>query len=337
MIKNGFLVFLFSLMVCWSVRVVAQATDTIKKDSVKIDTDLLNKYRQDPHTNALPARIKPVLVKPELIPLSLPDYTFSYWHKWIVFNFNFNQAGFTNNWAGGGVNSIALGTNFDFKSEYNKAPLDYTNELNLIYGTSRNEGQGFRKTSDFIYFDNKISSQLSKNWSFFGSLNFTSQFDKGYNYVDPLPPELISEFMGPGYLTESVGLEYKPSRFFDLRLGAGTARQTFVLDTTIYRNQPGNYGVTPGHTFVNQIAFQSVATIDKDLMKNLHINVRYTLFIPYQESLAYISHRVDAVLTANVNTLIAVTINGTFLYDITTAPQAQGTENLGLGVIYKFP
>jgi hypothetical protein len=72
-------------------------------------------------------------------------------------------------------------------------------------------------------------------------------------------------------------------------------------------------------------------------MPNVHINVRYTLFIPYQEALAYTSHRVDAVLTAKVNKLIAVTMNGTFLYDKSTAPKPQGTETLGLGVIYKFP
>jgi len=319
------------------VTAMAQTTDTVKKDSIKIDTSLLDDYRAEPRKNMLPARTRPVLVTPELVPVNLPDYTFSYWHKLIVFNLTFNQAGFTNNWSGGGVNSIALGTNFDFKSEYNKSPFDYTNELNLIYGAAKNEGQGFRKTNDYIYFDNKVATQLSKKWLFFGSLNFTSQFSNGYSYNDPSPPLLISGFMAPGYLTESVGVEYKPSKYFDLRLGAATAKQTFVLNDTLYINQPDNYGVVDGHTFVNQMAFQSVATLDKDVMKNLHINVRYTLFIPYTQSPKFISHRVDAILTAKVNSLIAVTINGTFLYDKTVGPEAQGTETLGLGVVYKFP
>lgn len=316
---------------------IGQVRDTAKTDTIKVDTNLLNKYRVAPRTNALPIRIRPVLIVPELIPVDLPNYKFSYWHKWVVFNLNFNQSAFTNNWTGGGVNSIAFGTNFDFKTEYNKAPLDYTSELNLIYGTSKNKGQGIRKTNDRIFFDNKIATQLSKKWFFFGSLTFESQFDKGFTYQDPLPPLLISEFMAPGYLTESVGFEYKPSKFFDLRLGTGTARQTFVLDTTIYHNQPDNYGVLPGHTFVNQLAFQVVATVDKDIMPNLHINARYALFVPYGQALAYVSHRVDATLTAKVNRLIAVTINGTFLYDKNTSPQPQATEGLGLGVIYKFP
>lgn len=327
----------FLLLLTGTISAVAQPTDTIKKDSIKIDTNLINRYRLDPRKNALPVRSRPVQITPELIPVNLPDYKFSYWHKWIIFNLNVNQAAFSNNWTGGGISSIALNTNFDFKAEYNKSPFDFTTELNLLYGSSATRGQGTRKTNDRIFFDNKVATQLSKNWFFFGSLTFESQFDKGFTYLDPAPPILISKFMAPGYLTESLGFEFKPSKYFDLRLGTGTARQTFVLDKSIHKNQPDNYGVDTNKTVLNQLAFQAVATFDKDIATNMHLNVRYNLFVPYGEPLKYVSHRVDAILTAKVNRLIAVTINGTFLYDISTAPKPQGTEGLGLGMIYKFP
>jgi len=143
--------------------------------------------------------------------------------------------------------------------------------------------------------------------------------------------------MSPGYLTESLGFEYKPVKYFDLRLGTGTARQTFVLDTTIYKNQSGNYGVPIDHKIYNELAVQVVAQIDKDLSKNVHINARYALFIPYIQPLAYASHRLDATLTAKVSRLIAMTVNTTVLYDKTTSDRIQGTEGLALGVLYKFP
>jgi hypothetical protein len=337
MMKKAWLVLPVLFFLC-HFSASAQKTDSLRKDSLKSDTLLINKLRALPDKDAFPLRARPVLLQPELVPVTLPDYTFSYWHKAITFNLNFSQAAFTSNWTGGGVSSVALNSNFDFKAEYNKTPLDYTTELNLVYGTSVVKGQGTRKTNDLIYYDNKIATQLSKKWLFFGSLNFQSQFTNGYNYPsDTVPAQKISGFMAPGYLTESLGFEFKPNKYFDLRLGTGTARQTFVLDTTIYHNLPTNYGVTPGHTFLNQLAFQAVATIDKDIMPNVHINARYTLFIPYQQSLAYITHRVDATLTAKVNKMIAMTFNGTFLYDKNTAPQPQGTETLGLGVVYKFP
>ncbi len=320
----------------------AQKTDSPGKDSVKIDTTLLNRLRIDPPKNALPVPVRGLQIERELIPISMLDYKVSYWHKWITFALNFSQSAFSDNYSAGGVNAVALGTNFDYKTTYNKAPFDYTSEINLLYGISKNKGQGSRKTNDRMFLDNKIATQLSKHWFFFGSLSFESQFSKGFQYTSATgaavdQPLTISGFMAPGYLTESVGFEFKPVKYFDLRFGTGTARQTFLRDTTIYHNLPANYGVAPGHTFKNDLAFQVVATLEKDLMKNLRVNARYALFIPYQKSPAYISHRVDATITAKVNRLINVTMNGTFLYDKSTSPQPQGTEGLALGIVYSFP
>jgi hypothetical protein len=313
-----------------------------KTDTLKADTNLLNKYRIDPGKNALPIRIRPVQVSEQLIPVELLDYKVSYWRKTVVFGLNFNQAAFTNNWSAGGVSSIALGSTFDFKAEYNKTPLDYTTETNLLYGVAATKGQGSRKTNDRIFLDNKLASQLSKHWYIFGSLSFESQFAPGYTYTDasgnPANQGLIiSNFMAPGYLTESIGFEYKPNKFYDVRLGSGTAKQTFLEDTTIYHNLPENYGVKPGHTFYNQLAFQGVGTIDKDIMKNLHLTARYAIFIPYVQPFAYTTHRFAGTLTAKVNRLINVSMNATLLYDKNTSKSPQATEGISMGVAYTFP
>src|ERR1700712_384434 len=155
-----------------------------KTDSLKVDTNLLNHYRVDPGRNALPIRIRPIQITEEQIPVELLDYKVSYWRKSVVFGLNFNQAAFTNNWSAGGVSSIALASNFDFKAEYNKTPLDYTTETNFQYGVAATKGQGSRKTNDRIFLDNKLASQLSKHWYIFGSLSFESQFAAGYQYTD---------------------------------------------------------------------------------------------------------------------------------------------------------
>ena len=320
----------------------ALSAEAQRTDSLKVDTNLLNKYRIDPGKNALPGIYRPIQIHEDLIPVDMLDYKVSYWNKSIIFGLNFSQSAFTGNYSAGGVSAIALGSNFDFKAEYNKKPMDFTTETNLLYGISKNQGQGSRKTNDRIFFDNKLATQLSKQWLFFGSLTFESQFSAGYNYSNPdgttaQNPYMISNFMSPGYLTESLGFEYKPNKWFDLRLGIATDRQTFVLDTTIYHNQPDNYGVPIDHTLFNQLATQVVAAVDKDLSKTMHLNVRYALFIPYVQPLAYTSHRIDAILTAKMTRLIAFTVNGTFLYDKNTSASIQGTEGIALGVIYKFP
>lgn len=341
MIKTVSALLLLIFVICL-VPAFAQVTDTVKRDTIKkdtlqVDTNVLNKYRIEPRRNALPVRIRPVQLIPQFIPIQMPDYEIRHWRKWFTMALNFNQSAFSSNWSSGGVSAIALGTNIDYKTEYNKSPFVYDAEVNFIYGRSKNKGQSSRKTNDRIFIDNKLATKMSKNWYFFGSLTFESQIDKGFQYPDPNPPVLISRFLSPGYITESIGFEYKPSKVFDLRLGTGTARQTLVLDTTIYHNQPGNYGVPVGKTIRNELAFQGVASFDKDIMQNLHLNWRYALFIPYGRPLAYVNHRIDLTLLARVNRLINVTINATALYNKDTSPDIQGTEGLALGVLYKFP
>lgn len=338
MLKTGFsFFFLLSLSIALSAN--AQTTDTVKRDTVKIDTNLLNRYRITPRPNSIPVPTRPIQIQQELIPVTMLDYKVSYWRRFITLGVNFNQAAFSNNYSAGGVTAIALGTNLIFRTEYNKAPFSYATELNLLYGKSKNKGQGARKTNDRIFLDNKVATQMSAHWFFFGSLSFESQFDKGFQYdaAGVNPPVLISNLMSPGYLTESIGFEYKPAKYFDLRLGTGTARQTFVLDTTIYHNNPGNYGVTPGKTIHTDIAFQMVAIFDKDIAKNMHLNARYDMFVPYGKPLDYVRHRLDAVLAAKVNRLINVSINGTLLFDKNTSSDIQGTEGLSLGILYRFP
>ncbi len=210
----------------------------------------------------------------------------------------------------------------------------------MRYGKLKNQGQLERKTNDRIFFDNKAALSLSKNWNFFGSISFESQFDLGYKFSKDGNGEeiksVISNFLSPGYLTESFGFEYKPKNYFSLRLGTGTARQTFMIDTTLYKENSKNFGVPIGSTFRNELAFQAVANFDKEIFQNLNLKSRYLLFAAY-EKLNNIDQRLDVTLTAKVNRLINVTINGTALYDDDFSGKVQSTQGMALGVIFKMP
>lgn len=273
------------------------------------------------------------------LPISNLRMRVNYWKTKTSLGLNLNQAAFSDNWSSGGVNSIALGSLFNYKAEYNKDGKNFTSEVLLQYGKLKNQGQLERKTNDRIFLDNKAAMALSKNWNFFGSLSFESQFDAGYTYGKDAKGEetrkLISKFMSPGYLTESIGFEYKPVKYFGLRIGTGTARQTFLLDTTLYKNNPKNFGVPIGKRFKNELAFQVVANFDKDVAKNINLKSRYLAFVAY-DRIKSVDQRLDATLTAKVNRLVNVTVGATALYDDNYSGRIQYSQSLALGIIFKM-
>lgn len=343
------------LFILFAVSAQVQAQDV---DSVPVNIknyDLKLKRSPLPVLNGI-IDFRPVDISPVVISSKV-----NYWKTTTAIGINVNQSSFSNNWKGGGVNSLAVGGLVNYKAEYVKENYSYVTEVNLQYGKIKNRDQLQKKTNDRIFWDNKAAFQLSKNWYFFGSLTFESQFDNGFSYStinNVETPTLISKFMSPGYLTQSIGFEYKPSKFFSTRIGTGTARQTFVLDNetlnaakrerAIASNptaspesiaQAGmtdNYGIAYNKSFKNDLAFQVVTAFDKDIFHNVNLKTRYALFIPYDD-FGQIDHRLDVALTAKINRFMNVSLTGVGLYDKDTDLKIQGSQTLAMGLMFVFP
>jgi hypothetical protein len=285
--------------------------------------------------NPLPTRIGVVNFETVELKPALVQAKINYWKTKATIGINANQASFSDNWKGGGVNSIALGGLLNYKAEYSKESYSYTTEVIMQYGKVKNKGQLQKKTNDRLYWDNKAAFQLSKNWYFFASLSFESQFDKGFSYSKDAQgneqAKLISMFMAPGYLTESLGFEYKPSKVFSTRIGTGTARQTFVLSESTNR-----FGVDPGKKVRNELAFQIVSNFEKEVVKNTILKAKYNMFIPY-DNFGHIDHRLDMVATAKVNRFMNVSLTGVVLYDRDMDLKVQKSQALALGFSFTFP
>ncbi|GAB3666381.1 DUF3078 domain-containing protein [Echinicola sediminis] len=260
----------------------------------------------------------------------------SYWVKEFSGGLNFNQAAFSSNWKSGGVNSVALGTILAGKANYAKEKWTWDNQAELLFGVVKNQGEQSRKSNDRIFFDSKVGYKLSKNWGTYFSANFLSQFAKGYNYGED-ERTLISDFMAPGYLTTSLGIEYKPSNEFNLRIGPFSPRWTFVTNTDIAANVPDNYGVPVGDKVRTEwLALQVFAEWDKDIAENFNIKSRYQMYANYETlSFENIDHRLDVTLTAKITELINVTFTSINLYDIDQDAGIQYSQGLALGILYK--
>lgn len=299
----------------------------------------LKELRERPETNIVNTDTASIIrIKQISVPIPQLGLKVNYWKHWTKFGINANQATFSDSWNSGGVNSHALSGIVWQKSEYTKDRFNFVTELDLKYGKVWNQDQLPKKNNDRIFWDNKIAHKLDDKWAIYFSFTFESQFDAGYKYKrDSVGQEIIdykaSSFMAPGYFTESLGLEYKLDKTLSVRLGTGTARQTFLLDTTVQQR----YGVDPGKKFKNDLAFQITANLDRDLAKNLNLKARYNLFADYK-MVSNPTQRLDVTLAAKITRLVQVTASGVVFYD----PEQQNgkvqmSESLAMGIIFAFP
>lgn len=271
------------------------------------------------------------------------------WTLSLQAGINLNQAAYSDNWKAGGTSSIASNAFLNCKALRKWERAEWTNDLQLLYGNIRNKGENLKKNSDRIFLESKFAYQLANHWNAFASATFMSQFDDGYEYYHEkdalgkdIGPELSrrqSGFLSPGYLTEALGVEYKPVSYFSMQFGLGALRQTFVTDQSLY-DIPGNdslvlYGVDRGKNFRNQVVFQFVANFDKEIMKNIFLKARYMNLFDYQNLTGPgIVTRFDATLTAKVNKYVNVNLTGVILYDYDQDKDIQYSQVLSLGVLY---
>jgi hypothetical protein len=260
----------------------------------------------------------------------------TYWFKEIGGGVNFNQASFSGNWKGGGVNSVALGMYLQGRANYAKDKWTWDNAMDFIYGIVKNQGEDARKSNDRIFLDSKIGYKINDKWNYFFAVNFLTQFAPGFDFSGPERVQ-ISKFMNPGYLTTGLGIEYKPNSEFSLRLSPFSPRWTFVTDTELYLQVPSNYGVEIGEKVRQEwLAFNLMADWNKKLAENLSLLVRYQMYANY-ETLAFntIDHRLDVALTAKVTNLINVSLTSLSIYDIDQDAKVQFSQGLALGIAFK--
>ncbi|GGC12071.1 DUF3078 domain-containing protein [Dyadobacter sediminis] len=263
------------------------------------------------------------------------------WQK-IEFGANLNQGSFSSNWTGGGVNSVAVGLFFNALKEKKSGRNAWRNDFQSQYGIVRNKGQESRKNADRIFFDTKYNRELTAKWSLFTNINFLSQFSPGYNYSSATDSVFfkrkVSGLFSPAYVTEAIGIEFRPASYFFIDFAPGALRQTIVMDRYLYVNTPDqqNYGVPIGKRLRNEAALlQIVANFDKDLAKNVNLKFRYQLFSGFAKPFNT-DNRLDAMFTAKVNKYINANLGAIIVYDEDQSRKVQFAQALSIGFLYTF-
>lgn len=146
------------------------------------------------------------------------------------------------NWAKGGESSLSLLLIGRYIANYSKKMVKWENLAEFRLGTFASKTRGVEKNEDKIELQSRAGYSAFKKWYYSTEFNFRTQMAKGYKYPDKDNP--ISAFMSPGYLTFSLGMDYKPNKNFSLFLSPLTSKTTFIRDTAMIN--PVNFGVPAG-------------------------------------------------------------------------------------------
>ncbi len=235
------------------------------------------------------------------------------WKTGGIFNLNLGQ-GSQSNWAAGGDDfSFSAASYLGFYALYKKDRYSWDNTLDLNYGLVNTTSQGTRKNDDRLDFLSKVGYELKPKLSLAALLNFHSQFSKGYNYNKDGSKDLLSDFLAPGYLLISLGLDYKPAEGLSIFVSPITSRWTFVNNDVL--SAKGAYGVTPGKKVKNEIgAFASINYMT-NLNKIIAYNGRLDLFSNYAHNPQNVDIMMNNMFTAKLSKILTASLALDLIYD----------------------
>lgn len=235
------------------------------------------------------------------------------WKTGGVLNVNLGQ-GSQRNWAAGGDDfSFSLASYLGLHAFYKKDKYSWDNTLDLNYGMINTTSLGTRKNDDRIDLLSKVGYAITPKLNVAALFNFRSQFSKGYNYKSDGTKELLSNFLSPGYVLISLGLDYKPVKGLSIFVSPITSRWTIVNNDSL--SAKGVYGVTPGKKVKNEIgAFASINYLTNP-DKTIVYNGRLDLFSNYEHNPQNVDIIWNNMFTAKISKLLTASLGLNLVYD----------------------
>ncbi len=288
-----------------------------------------------------------------------PKDTLSNWVKKNKIGFDISEIAFVN-WNAGGTSAITGLLKSKFNRLYTKDNYNWSNELIMRYGLNKQNGIELRKTEDVFLFNSTLGYRKDtlSNWYNTAKFNFNTQFTNGYSY--PNKNISVSRPFAPAYIFLGLGAEYATKKKDEmLYLSPFTSKITFVLDQRLANL--GSFGVVKAVYDLNgnlisegerskvELGFLLTAYYKKEILKNVIIENRLSLYSDYINNFGNIDVDYDLAIDLKVNQHIRTNIGLHIIYDddikakeefegkqITVGPKLQLKQVLGVGLVYEF-
>lgn len=263
------------------------------------------------------------------------------WKKGGFYSLNISQ-GSLNNWAAGGDNfSLSINSLLSLYAFHKNGKHSWDNTFDFNLGYVKTTSLGSRKNDDRFDLLSKYGYALTSHLNLSGLLNLRSQFFKGFIFPGNVKT-FSSNFLAPGYLLISPGLDYKPTKNLTIFFSPATARLVIVRDSAL--SNKGLYGVKPGKK--SSLELGTFATIGylKEFNKFITYKGRLDLFSNYKKNPQNIDLFMSNLLNAKLGKVFTVSWSLDFIYDDDVrlfgknqrSASLQLKSLIGLGLTLKF-
>ena len=251
------------------------------------------------------------------------------WKVGLLEGFKLTQAGFSN-WAAGGENTLAWQLTSTNTFLYEQEAYDWSNWLKLGYGLVRVGDEESRKSTDETKLESKLTVKFDGPLGLYAALYAETQFARGYEYTDT-DRTAISNFMDPGYFTESAGMSYTYGKMVTTRAGFA-AKQTVTDEFRKYSDDPDT---EENEALRAQYGAEWVTDLKYELSDKLVYIARVNFFAD-MKALTSTDVRWDNSFAAGVAPYVDVTFDFNLLYDREISTAVQMKNALAIGLVLKY-
>ena len=256
------------------------------------------------------------------------------WKKGGTFMLNINQ-GALSNWVAGGEN-YTLGVNgllnYSINLRQNRHTWDNYFDLALGFQNAASFDQ-YRKIDDRIDITSKYGYQLTSHWYASMLFNFNSQFLQGYDY-STTPITKISNFLTPGKIILSPGMNYKTAGRFSLFISPVSVRWVTKLDEDFYNK--AKFGVDSAQKINTEFGAYVSVLYKADISKWATYTGRIDLYSNYLRNPQNVDFLMNNLLTMKFNKIFAANISLDLIYDDDVIKRLQLKQVLGIGLTVKI-
>jgi hypothetical protein len=256
------------------------------------------------------------------------------WKKSGTLIVNLNQGSLSNWAAGGEQNTLGINGIFNYAINYRKGKNTWDNYFDLALGfQDASSYNKFRKTDDRIDITSKYGHQVSKKWYAAALINFNSQALPGYAYTDSVNTK-ISNFLSPGKLLLSLGMDYRPNDKFSVFISPASIRWIFKKDPDFYAQN--KFGVPAFKKVYSEVGAYLTAKYNQPLAKWATYTGRLDLFSNYRRNPQNVDVYFTNLLSMKFNKWLGAAISVDIVYDDDIIKKTQLKEILGIGLTLKL-